>query len=226
MHAWDLKPKEAIELQKKLRDEVRLIPLSSAPKLIGGADVSMNRFAKEGYAGFVTLSYPELTVVDHRVEKGIIPFPYVPELLSFREIPMLMTAWKKLQTKPDLLVVDGIGIAHPRRLGIASHLGLLLNIPTIGCAKSVLIGAYDEPGDETGATSPLVDLKTGEVMGMALRTKRSVKPVFVSPGHLITLEEAVEIVERCVIKHRLPEPTRLAHNTVNEYRLRDILSAS
>lgn len=221
MHAWDLTPKEAIELQKKCKDEVRLIPLTKEPKLIGGADVSMNRFAKEGYAGFVTLSYPELEVVDHQVEKGIIPFPYVPGLLSFREIPMLMHTWKKLKTKPDLLIVDGIGIAHPRRLGIASHLGLLLNIPTIGCAKSVLTGIYDQPGDEPGSTSPLVDKKTGEVLGMALRTKRKVKPVFVSPGHLITTEDAVQIVKTCVIKHRLPEPTRLAHNTVNEYRIKD-----
>jgi len=225
-HVWNLKPREAVELQKKLREEVQLVPLEREPKVIAGADVSMNRFAKEGYAGFVTMAYPELALLDHSVEKGIIPFPYVPGLLSFREIPMLLAAWEKLNTKPDLLIADGVGIAHPRRLGIASHLGLVLNLPTIGCAKSVLTGAYDEPGDEPGSTSPLVDLKTGEVLGMALRTKRGVKPVFVSPGHLITLEEAVEVVKRCVIKHRLPEPTRLAHNIVNEYRLRDMMSVS
>jgi deoxyribonuclease V len=134
---------------------------------------------------------------------------------------MLLGAWEKLRTKPDVLVVDGIGIAHPRRLGIASHLGLVLGIPTIGCAKSVLTGVYDDPSTEPGTWTPLRDAKTGEVIGAALRTKRNVKPVFVSPGHLITLEEAVDIVRRSVRAHRLPEPTRLAHNTVNEYRIAD-----
>jgi deoxyribonuclease V len=220
-HAWSLTPKEAIALQKELKEQVRLVPLEKKPTLIGGADVSMDRFAKEGFAGFVTLSYPQLELVGHAVVKDTIPMPYIPGLLSFREIPMLVKAWEKLKTKPDVLVVDGIGIAHPRRLGIASHLGLVLGIPTIGCAKSVLTGVYDEPADEPGSTSPLTDPKTGEVIGMALRTKSRVKPVFVSPGHLITIEESVELVMSCVRKHRLPEATRFAHNTVNEYRVRD-----
>ena len=220
-HSWNLNPKEAIALQKELKEQVRLVPLTKEPTLIGGADVSMNRFAKEGFAGFVTLTYPELQLVDHAVTKGAIPMPYIPGLLSFREIPMLVGAWKKLKTKPDVLVVDGIGIAHPRRLGIASHLGLVLGTPTVGCAKSVLTGVYEEPRDEAGSTSPLIDPKTDEVLGMALRTKDRIKPVFVSAGHLITLEEAVELVRDCVRKHRLPEPTRFAHNTVNEYRVRD-----
>jgi deoxyribonuclease V len=222
LHRWDLTPKEAIALQKELRDEVRLEPLMQEPLTIGGADVSMNRFAKEGFAGFVTLSFPELALLDHAVDKGLIPFPYVPGLLSFREIPMLLAAWERLRIKPDVLVVDGIGIAHPRRLGIATHLGLVLDVPTIGCAKSVLVGTYDEPGDEPGSASDLVDPKTGEVLGAALRTKRGVKPVFISPGHRITCTEAVDLVRRCVRKHRLPEPTRFAHNAVNEYRRADL----
>lgn len=220
-HAWNLSPKEAIALQKELKERVRLVPLEKEPTLVGGTDVSMNRFADVGFAGFVTLSYPGLALVDHAVVKDVIPMPYIPGLLSFREIPMLVKAWEKLKVKPDVLVVDGIGIAHPRRLGIASHLGLVLGIPTIGCAKSVLTGVYEEPDDEPGSTSPLTDAKTGETIGAALRTKLRVKPVFVSPGHLITLEESVELVWSCVRKHRLPEPTRFAHNTVNEYRLRD-----
>lgn len=220
-HPWNLTPSEAIALQKELKDQVRLVPLAGEPKLIGGADVSMNRFAKEGFAGFVTLSYPGLELVDHAVVKDTIPFPYVPGLLSFREIPMLLKAWEGLEQKPDVLMVDGIGIAHPRRLGIASHLGLVLGIPTVGCAKSVLVGAYEEPLDEPGAASDLCDPKTGEVFGAALRTRPRVKPVFVSPGHLITLSEAVELVWKSQRAHRLPEPTRLAHNTVNEYRVRD-----
>lgn len=220
---FSVSPKEAVQLQKKLRDEVQLVPLERVPMLIGGCDVSMNRFAKEGFAGFVTLTYPELELIDHAVMKDTIPFPYVPGLLSFREIPMLVNAWEELETKPDVLVVDGIGIAHPRRLGIASHLGLVLGIPTIGCAKSVLTGVYEEPGNEPGDISYLHDkYNPEEIIGAALRTKKNVKPVFVSPGHLITLQESIDLVFSCVRKHRLPEATRYAHNTVNEYRVRDI----
>lgn len=219
-HAWDLAPNDAIALQKELRTEVRLVPLAGEPALVGGCDVSMNRFAKEGFAGFVTLSFPELALLDHAVVKDAIPFPYVPGLLSFREIPMLLKAWERLRTKPDVLLVDGIGIAHPRRLGIASHLGLMLGIPTIGCAKSVLTGQYEEPGNTPGDWSSLRDPKTGETIGAAVRTKAGVKPMFISPGHLIPLEESVDLVLRCVRRHRLPEPTRLAHDTMNEYRIR------
>ncbi|HEV7121725.1 MAG TPA: deoxyribonuclease V [Candidatus Paceibacterota bacterium] len=220
---WNVTPKEAVQLQKQLRDDVRLVPLEQLPALVGGCDVSMNRFAKEGFAGFVTLTYPELRLVDHAVVKDAIPMPYVPGLLSFREIPMLAKAWEQLKTKPHVLIADGIGIAHPRRLGIASHLGLVLGIPTIGCAKSVLTGIYEEPGNEPGDVSFLYDkYDTEEIIGAALRTKRNVKPVFVSPGHLITLQESIDLVYSCVRKHRLPEATRLAHNTVNEYRIADL----
>lgn len=220
---WNVTPKEAVELQKTLREKIQLVPLTKKVKLIGGADVSMNMFAKEGFAGFVTLSYESLQVLDHAVVKDTIPFPYIPGLLSFREIPMLLKAWEKLETKPDVLVVDGIGIAHPRRLGIATHLGIILNIPTIGCAKSVLTGTYEEPSQEVGSVSYLYDTYIPtEIIGAAVRTKKNVKPVFISAGNLITLEESIEIIKHCVIKHRLPEPTRQAHNTVNEYRIRDI----
>lgn len=219
-------PMEAVQLQKRLQGEVKLVPLAKQPSLIGGCDVSMNRFAKEGFAGFVTLSYPLLERIDHAVVKDTIPFPYVPGLLSFREIPMLAKAWEKLKTKPDVLIVDGIGIAHPRRLGIASHLGLVLGIPTIGCAKSVLTGVYEEPGNEPGDISYLYDkYDREEIIGAALRTKRNVKPVFVSPGHLITLQESIDLVYSCVRKHRLPEATRFAHNTVNEYRIADLAAS-
>jgi len=221
MHVWNLSPKEAIALQKELREQVRLTSLEHEPTLVGGCDVSMNRFAKEGFAGFVTLTYPNLEVVDHSVVKDTIPFPYIPGLLSFREIPMLMKAWEKLHTKPDVLLVDGIGIAHPRRLGIATHLGLILKIPTLGLAKFVPTGSYDEPGNNPGDFSYLIDLKTNERIGAAVRTKMNVKPMFISPGHLITLEDSIHIVMGCVGKYRLPEPTREAHNTMNEYRLRD-----
>jgi len=218
MHRWDLSPKDAIALQKELRLRVKLVPLKKRPKLIGGCDVSMSMFAKEGFAGFVVLN-KELKVVDHTVVKDTIPFPYIPGLLSFREIPMLVKAWEKLKTKPDVIVVDGVGQAHPRRMGIATHLGLVLGVPMIGCAKSVLTGVYKEPADEPGSVSYMHDKNTQEVIGAALRTKRGVRPVFVSAGHLITLEESIELVKSGVLKHRLPEPTRQAHLMVNEYRI-------
>ncbi len=217
-HSWKLSPKEAVELQKQLREHILLTPLKKRPLLIGGADVSMNLYAKEGYAGFVVLNAQTLEIIDHAVIKAPIDFPYIPGLLSFREIPMLLGAWEMLTTKPDVIVVDGVGYAHPRRMGIATHLGLVLDVPTIGCAKSVLTGVYKEPAENVGSISYLSDPKNNETIGAALRTKRGVKPVFVSPGHRITLEESLEIVSKCVLKHRLPEPTRLAHNTVNEYR--------
>ncbi len=223
---WKVTPKEAIELQKKLREKVRLVPLAKPPHLIGGADVSMNMLSTEGFAGFVTLSYPELSLADHSVVKDGIPFPYIPGLLSFREIPMLLKAWEKLKTKPDVIVVDGVGIAHPRRLGIATHLGLVLGVPTIGCAKSVLTGVYEEPDLAAGSIAYLYDkFNQEEIIGAAFRTKDGVKPVFISPGHLITLVESLDIIRHCVRKHRLPEPTRFAHNAVNEYRIADGPSA-
>lgn len=218
-HTWSVTPKEAVEIQKELRSEIDLVPLTKPVKLIGGADVSMSLFSKFGFAGFVTLSFDTLTMIDHAVVKDDIKFPYIPGLLSFREIPMLLSAWDKLKTKPDVIIVDGVGIAHPRRLGIATHLGLILNMPTIGCSKSLLTGTYEEPFNEPGSISYIYDrFKKDEIIGAALRTKRNVKPVFVSPGHLITLEESIDLVKRCILKHRVPETTRYAHNTVNEYR--------
>lgn len=214
---WQISPKEAIERQKTLRTKIKLTTLKKSVRLIGGADVSMNLFATHGFAGFVTLTYPDCTLVDESVVKDKINFPYIPGLLSFREIPMLLQAWEKLKTKPDVIVVDGVGIAHPRRLGIATHLGLLLNRPTIGVSKNVLIGTYKEPGVEPGSLSYMYD--QNEIIGAALRTKFKIKPVFISPGHLITLAESIDIIKHCIRKHRLPEPTRLAHNTVNKYRI-------
>ncbi len=221
--SWQVTPREAIEVQNKLRDKINLVPLKKKPELIGGADVSMNLFATHGFAGFVTISYSDFSLVDHEVVKEKINFPYIPGLLSFREIPMLLSAWEKLKKKPDVIVVDGIGIAHPRRMGIATHLGLLLEVPTIGCAKSLLTGTCKDPGDEVGSVSYIYDnTNKKEVIGAALRTKKNVKPVYVSAGHLITLKESIEIVRRSVVSHRLPEPTRLAHNIVNRYRTEDL----
>ncbi len=220
---WKLAPKEAIELQKSLKAKIRLEPLKKQPKLIGGADVSMNLFSTDGFAGFVTLDLRSLEEVSHAVVKNRINFPYIPGLLSFREIPMLLLAWEKLKIKPDVIIVDGVGIAHPRRMGIATHLGLILGVPTIGCSKKLLTGICKEPENTPGSISYIHDkYNSKEILGVALRSKKNVKPIFISPGHLINLEDSVELARKCMLRHRLPEPTRIAHNTVNRYRLQDL----
>lgn len=216
LHEWVMTPREAVELQKSLRERVRLKPLTKKIKTVAGADISFNKFEPTVYAGIVVLRLPTLEVVE---EVGVVSetkFPYVPGLLSFRESPSVLEAWAKLKTEPDAVMFDGQGIAHPRRVGIASHVGLLINRPTLGCAKSVLVGKYEEPGMERGSWTELVD--KGEVVGAALRTKTKVHPIYVSPGHLIDLEGAIEITLQCDGGYRQPEPTRRAHHLVNALR--------
>lgn len=216
---WNVTSKEAVAIQKTLRDQVSIAPLTAPVHFVAGCDVSMNLYSKIIFAGFVVLSFPELEIVDHAVVRDETSFPYVPGLLSFREIPALLKAWEKLKTKPDLILVDGVGIAHPRRIGIASHLGVVLTIPTIGCAKSVLTGIYEEPEKERGAFSYLHDRwKNEEILGAALRTKKNVRPMFISPGHKITVEQSIQWVIQVTGNYRMPEPTRLAHTITNDYR--------
>jgi deoxyribonuclease V len=179
------------------------------PRLIAGVDISVNRWAKTGTAAVVVLSYPGLEPVEVKVVTDSLNFPYVPGLLSFREAPLILAACEKLTVTPDLLMVDGQGIAHPRRMGLASHLGLCLDIPTIGCAKSRLCGSHDEPGNERSSYAEL--LGNGEVIGAVVRTRTGVKPVYVSIGHKIDLPTAIHFVLECCRGYRLPEPTRLAH---------------
>lgn len=218
LHDWALAPREAVELQRRLRERVRLAPLADKVETVAGADISFNKFSSVIYAGIVVLRLPSLETVE---EVGVVSetrFPYVPGLLSFRETPSLLEAWAKLKTEPDALMLDGQGIAHPRRVGIASHVGLLIERPAFGCAKSVLVGVYDEPGEERGEWSPLKDPKTKETLGAALRTKRRVRPIYVSPGHLIDLDGALDLTLACGGGYRQPEPTRRAHLLVNALR--------
>ncbi|MBO0725947.1 MAG: deoxyribonuclease V [Blastocatellia bacterium] len=216
-HSWDLTPGEAIEVQRRLRNLVRLQPLARPVNTIAGADISFNRFSETVYAGIVVLSLPDLRVIETAGVRSVAKFPYIPGLLSFREAPSLLEAWEKLKTKPDVLMLDGQGIAHPRRFGIACHVGVLLDWPTIGCAKSILVGRYGDLGLEAGSRSPLVD--KGEQVGVALRSKKKVAPVYVSPGHLTDLDSAVDLVLRSTTRYRLPEPTRQAHLLVNKLRV-------
>ncbi|MDT7541083.1 MAG: deoxyribonuclease [Acidobacteriota bacterium] len=218
LHEWGLAPREAVELQKSLRERVRIAPLRKKIRTVAGADISFNKFSPVVWAGIVVLRLPSLEVVE---EVGVVSetqFPYVPGLLSFRETPSVLEAWAKLKTEPDAVMFDGQGIAHPRRVGIASHVGLLINRPTFGCAKSVLVGKYEEPDAERGSWSPMIDPKNDETVGAALRTKTRTHPIYVSPGHLIDLEGAIKLTLACDGGYRQPEPTRRAHLLVNAMR--------
>ncbi len=213
IHDWDLTPTEAIALQSRLAPQVVRDGNPGAVRLVAAADVAYVErapawAASTARAAVVVMSYPALEVVEERVVQTRVTFPYVPGLLSFREIPALATALEQVESAPDLLLVDGQGHAHPRRLGIASHLGLLVEIPTIGCAKSRLCGEASEPGRDRAATTPLID--KSEQIGAVVRTKDGVKPLYISTGHMIALDSAVDWVLRLTTTRRLPEPARLA----------------
>lgn len=216
LHRWDLDPAEARALQKSLADRVDTAKPLGPYERIAAADVSYDRGAEDLYAAVVVVRAGSFELIERVGVTGPAAFPYVPGLLSFREAPALLAAFAKLKTTPDVVLCDGQGIAHPRRLGIAAHLGLWLGIPTVGCAKSRLCGRFEEPGPERGARSPLID--RGEVIGAVVRTRVRVQPVFVSSGHLCDLEGAVRLVLESAVKYRLPAPSRMAHDYVNEVR--------
>lgn len=207
-HRWPRTPREAIALQERLRAKVERRDRIGRVRLVAGADVAFEQGGAVTRAAVVVLSFPGLELEDWAIARRPTRFPYVPGLLSFREAPAVVAAWRKLRIRPDLLLCDGQGVAHPRRLGLASHLGLLLDVPTIGAAKSRLVGSHDEPGNEKGAWAPLVH--DGETVGAALRTRAGVKPIYVSIGHRVTLKTAIRYVLACAPRYRLPETTRLA----------------
>ncbi len=216
-HEWNLSPTSAIALQKELASMVRGAALPKQPVLIAGADCAFCSGGGEIIAGWVVWDAIHRRVVEEVVAVVQTTFPYVPGLLSFREAPALLTAATKLTTQPDVLMFDGQGRAHPRRFGIACHVGVLLDFPSIGCAKSRLCGEHKEPPKRNGSHVPLVDGR--EKIGRVLRTRARLKPVFVSVGHKITIDEGVKVVMRCCTKYRLPEPTRLAHQLVTREKL-------
>lgn len=214
---FDLTPKEAVAAQRELRERViPHTPNGFAPRRIAGLDLSMERGNPIGYAGMVVVDLPTLETVDEVSLAAPLTFPYVSGLLSFRELPLLAQVWAQRTVTPDVLIFDGQGIAHPRRFGVASHGGVLFDRPSIGCAKTILVGEHERLAPEAGARAPLVH--KGEVVGMAVRLRAKVAPVFVSVGHLIDLETAVAIVESVSIGFRLPETTRRAHDLVNVAR--------
>jgi len=208
LHRWDLSPKEAMALQRELASAVVRRGDPQRVRRVAGVDISVDRVEKRGTGAVVVLSYPELELVEVAVADAPLAFPYVPGLLSFRETPVLREAFRQVRGPIDLLLVDGQGYAHPRRFGIACHLGLLLDVPAIGCAKSRLLGEHAEPGASAGSRADLVH--EGEVIGSVLRTRDGVRPLFVSAGHQIDLRAAESWVLRLCRGYRLPEPTRLA----------------
>jgi deoxyribonuclease V len=214
-HAWNVSPAEAIALQLKLASKTvydRPLDLDNI-ELVAGVDVSVKDNISQ--AAVVVLCYPELTVIETVLHKMPTPFPYIPGLLTFREGPVLEHAFKALKNVPDVFIFDGMGRIHPRRMGIAAHMGLWLERPTIGCGKTPFVGKYTEPALTRGSASDLID--KGEKIGVVLRTKDKVKPVYISVGHLAELESAITLVLRCTTKYRLPEPIRAAHNAAGQF---------
>ncbi len=216
LHDWDVTTEQARELQEELRRRVELRPLPSDIRLVAGADVAFSRERNMVFAAVLVLRLPEFEVVEQVGSHIPCPFPYVPGLLSFREGPAVVEAFRRVHRRPDVVIFDGQGMAHPRRIGLATHMGLWLRTPTVGCAKSRLVGEHVSPGPEKGERVPL--LEEGEQIGVVLRTRTEVKPVFVSPGHMADLETAADLVLRCCPRYRLPEPTRLAHHAVSRLK--------
>ena len=220
LHPWNVTTSEARDIQFRLREQIVPVWDGREVRTIAGADVGFPDRTTV-LAAVVVATYPELKVVETSIKTQPCTFPYVPGLLAFREVPGLLSALEGLRSEPDVTLCDAQGIAHQRRMGLATHVGILLDSPVIGCAKSVLYGTFEEPGEEKGSYSYMYD-KEGEVIGAAVRTRRSVKPVYVSIGNRVDLETAVDIVFKCSPKYRIPEPLRLAHKlSVGEDITRD-----
>jgi deoxyribonuclease V len=215
-HCWTLSPKEAIALQKTLAAQVRIQPLPTRLKTVGSADISYSKRSDLLVAVVLSFSWPGLDLLESASHVCKAAFPYVPGLLSFREVPPLVEAYRKIGCKPDVMLCDGQGIAHPRRLGFASHLGLYLGIPTVGCAKSRLCGDHDSLPPDKGSSKPL--LLDGEQIGLVFRSRNGVKPIYISPGHLSDIPSSMQLISSCLRRYRIPEPLRLAHVEANKRR--------
>ncbi len=209
LHSWQVSTSEALAIQRQLAALVERSGGVATPHFIAGVDISAPKADGTATGAAVVIQYPELRLVEAKTVHGVLGFPYIPGLLSFRESPLTLAACEQLTVTPDLILVDGQGIAHPRRVGLASHLGLLLDRPAIGCAKSLLCGKHEMPGETPGSYAEVID--QGETIGAALRTKPGVKPVYVSIGHKLDLETAIYWVLELCHGYRLPEPVRLAH---------------
>ena len=218
-HRWDLEYRQALALQKELAARVRLRPLSLRTiRRVAGADIAVSKGAGTGVGAVVVFDFPSLEIVEERVSRVELSFPYIPGLLSFREIPVLMECLRQVREPFDVMLCDGQGIAHPRGVGLASHLGLLLRKPTIGCAKSLLVGEYHDIGLRRGDSAPL--RYEGKRVGTVLRTQDGVRPVYVSPGYLVDHASSRRIALACATRYRIPEPTRQADRLAGQEKRR------
>ena len=209
---------EAAVLQCKLAHSIIYTDCLDSVQFVAGIDMAVNTTCNQARAAVVILAYPELTLVEQHIHEEPLTVPYIPGFLSFRELPSMLGAFAKVTQRPDLVLVDGMGIAHPRRLGIAAHLGLVIDIPTIGCGKSLLVGSYNADclSSTAGSWVPLLDKK--EIIGAVVRTRTGVKPLFISLGHKISLETSIHYVLACTTKYRLPEPVRQADKLSKSYK--------
>jgi deoxyribonuclease V len=213
---WNLSPRQAMQLQERWRERVVLEDQFESIRTVAGADLAFDPATGVAFAGVVLYRFPELQEIERRMARMQLRFPYVPGLLSFRESPILLAAFARLRTEPDLILIDGHGRAHPRLFGIACHIGVLFDKPTIGCAKSLLVGEYDDPPARAGSASPLIF--QNQKVGAVLRTRRGVKPIFVTQGHRVSLPTAVRLVRACLDGFRIPKPTREADHYAGELR--------
>jgi deoxyribonuclease V len=218
LHRWDLSPKEAVRIQRELSPRLVLAWDGREVASVAGVDVSVK--GGRARAAIVVLRFPDLEPIEDATAEADVAFPYVPGLLTFREGPVILGAWERLRSKPDLLLFDGQGIAHPRRMGLAAHVGLWLDRPSVGVAKSRLYGVHEPPGPDRGDASDLYDERDpARIIGTVLRTRSGVKPVFVSPGHRIDAEHATDFTLACCTRYRLPETTRWAHRVAGGAQL-------
>lgn len=219
-HPWDVSVHQATAIQRHLAQQVQLDenPELTELDIVAGVDVGFEDEGRTTRAAVAVLDFPSLHLVEQSIARIPTNFPYIPGLLSFRELPAVLEAIQQLMQRPQIFLCDGQGIAHPRRLGIASHLGVLLDMPTIGVAKTRLVGRYEEPANERGAWSSLMD--GDECIGAVLRTRQGVKPIFVSPGHKLSLQQSIDITMACTGRYKLPETTRWAHRLASDKRYR------
>ena len=216
LHPWPTDYHAAVAVQNRLRPRILLRPLPGTIRLVAGADVSYDKGSRLMHAGVVVMRLPDFERIEQRALSKEVPFPYIPGLLSFREAPALLEVFRELRCRPDAVIFDGQGIAHMRGIGIASHVGLWLGVPSVGCAKSRLVGWHREVAAGRGRRAPLRYER--RIVGSVVRTRPGVKPVYVSPGHLADVRTSVRLVLRCARRFRLPETTRAAHRLVNELR--------
>jgi deoxyribonuclease V len=217
-HPWEVSPRQAIQIQEELSTRVVMANGFRELTLIGGADVAFSKKNNRVYAAVAVFDYDTMSLVEEAHAEAPAHFPYIPGLLTFREGPVVLEAFRRVRARPDLILFDGQGIAHPRRLGLATHMGLLLNIPTVGCAKKPLRVQFEPPGLKRGSATRM--MAGGEQVGVVLRTRDGVKPLYISPGHLVDLATSVQVVLAAGRGYRLPEPTRIAHIFVSKLRKR------